>query len=139
MMDPTLDPAQTYVIVGLTCLVIGSAGYALYGDQVMDEVTLNLPAGVASTAALALITVNPFSKAREKASRRSPYDTTAFRFSRTFPGARFSPPGRVPPSLVSIPTRAPRRLSFDSTPDAFELRRPDVVARADPPSTRSSR
>jgi hypothetical protein len=28
----------------------------------MDEVTLNLPAGVASTIALALITVNPFSK-----------------------------------------------------------------------------
>jgi vesicular inhibitory amino acid transporter len=58
----TLDPIKTYVIVGLTCLVIGSAGYALYGDQVMDEVTLNLPAGVASTIALALITVNPFSK-----------------------------------------------------------------------------
>ena len=53
---------KTYVIVWLTCLVIGSAGYALYGDQVMDEVTLNLPAGVASTIALALITVNPFSK-----------------------------------------------------------------------------
>ena len=54
---------RTYVIVGLTCAVIGAAGYAMYGDAVKDEVTLNLPAAsMASTAALALITVNPLSK-----------------------------------------------------------------------------
>ena len=53
---------KTYQIVGLTCAVIGAAGYAMYGDAVKDEVTLNLPAGIASTAALALIAVNPLSK-----------------------------------------------------------------------------
>jgi hypothetical protein len=53
---------KTYLIVGVTCLLIGSAGYILYGDMVKDEVTLNLPAGTAATVALALITVNPFSK-----------------------------------------------------------------------------
>ena len=53
---------KTYAIVGATCLLIGGAGYALYGDGVADEVTLNLPAGLASTLALALVTVNPFSK-----------------------------------------------------------------------------
>jgi vesicular inhibitory amino acid transporter len=53
---------KTYAIVGATCLLIGGAGYALYGDGVADEVTLNLPTGVASTLALALVTVNPFSK-----------------------------------------------------------------------------
>jgi len=58
--DGMLD--KTYAIVGATCLLIGGAGYALYGDGVADEVTLNLPAGMASTLALALVTVNPFSK-----------------------------------------------------------------------------
>lgn len=59
--EPMLD--RTYAIVGLTCAVIGAAGYAMYGDAVKDEVTLNLPAAsMASTAALALITVNPLSK-----------------------------------------------------------------------------
>ena len=58
--EPMLD--RTYQIVGVTCAVIGGAGYAMYGDAVKDEVTLNLPAGIASTAALALIAVNPLSK-----------------------------------------------------------------------------
>jgi len=58
--EPMLD--RTYQIVGVTCALIGGAGYAMYGDAVKDEVTLNLPAGVASTAALALIAVNPLSK-----------------------------------------------------------------------------
>ena len=58
--EPMLD--RTYAVVGLTCAVIGAAGYAMYGDAVKDEVTLNLPAGIASTAALALIAVNPLSK-----------------------------------------------------------------------------
>ena len=58
--EPMLD--RTYAVVGLTCAVIGAAGYAMYGDAVKDEVTLNLPAGAASTLALALITVNPLSK-----------------------------------------------------------------------------
>ena len=58
--EPMLD--RTYVIVGVMCAVIGTAGYAMYGDAVKDEVTLNLPAGAASTAALGLIAVNPFSK-----------------------------------------------------------------------------
>ena len=53
---------KTYAIVGVTCAVIGAAGYALWGDAVKDEVTLNLPGGALSTLALALITVNPFSK-----------------------------------------------------------------------------
>lgn len=53
---------KTYVIVGITCAVIGAAGYSLYGDGVKDEVTLNLPNGIASTVALALIAVNPLSK-----------------------------------------------------------------------------
>lgn len=58
--EPMLD--RTYQIVGVTCALIGGAGYAMYGDAVKDEVTLNLPAGAASTAALALIAVNPLSK-----------------------------------------------------------------------------
>ena len=58
--EPMLD--RTYQIVGVTCAVIGGAGYAMYGDAVKDEVTLNLPAGIVSTAALALIAVNPLSK-----------------------------------------------------------------------------
>ena len=58
--EPMLD--RTYQIVGVTCALIGGAGYAMYGDAVKDEVTLNLPAGIASTAALALIAVNPLSK-----------------------------------------------------------------------------
>lgn len=58
--EPMLD--KTYAIVGVTCLLIGTAGYMLYGDAVKDEVTINLPEGIASTLALALITVNPFSK-----------------------------------------------------------------------------
>ena len=36
---------KTYAIVGVTCAVIGAAGYALWGDAVKDEVTLNLPGG----------------------------------------------------------------------------------------------
>jgi vesicular inhibitory amino acid transporter len=58
--EPMLD--KTYAIVGVTCAVIGAAGYALYGDAVKDEVTLNLPTGLASTIALGLIAVNPLSK-----------------------------------------------------------------------------
>ena len=58
--EPMLD--ATYAIVFATCLVIGGAGYALYGDSVRDEVTLNLPNGALSTLALALITINPLSK-----------------------------------------------------------------------------
>jgi len=58
--EPMLD--ATYAIVFATCLVIGGAGYALYGDAVRDEVTLNLPNGALSTLALALITINPLSK-----------------------------------------------------------------------------
>ena len=58
--EPMLD--ATYAIVFATCLVIGGAGYALYGDAVRDEVTLNLPNGTLSTLALALITINPLSK-----------------------------------------------------------------------------
>uniref|UniRef100_A0A6U3G8T0 Amino acid transporter transmembrane domain-containing protein n=1 Tax=Mantoniella antarctica TaxID=81844 RepID=A0A6U3G8T0_9CHLO len=53
---------RTYGIVGVTCLIIGCAGYALWGEDVADEVTLNLPGGAASTLALALITINPLSK-----------------------------------------------------------------------------
>ena len=54
---------KAYVIVGLTCMGMGSAGYVLYGDAVKDQVTLNLPpGGYASIFALALITVNPFAK-----------------------------------------------------------------------------
>ena len=39
---------KTYAIVGVTCAVIGAAGYALRGDAVKDEVTLNLPGALSS-------------------------------------------------------------------------------------------
>ena len=42
---------KTYAIVGVTCAVIGAAGYALWGDAVKDEVTLNLPGGAVHASA----------------------------------------------------------------------------------------
>ncbi|ABO96585.1 AAAP family transporter: amino acid [Ostreococcus lucimarinus CCE9901] len=53
---------NSYAIVALNCLALGVAGYCLYGDNVADQVTLNLPAGSLATLAFALITVNPLAK-----------------------------------------------------------------------------
>ena len=53
---------NSYAIVALNCLALGVAGYCLYGNNVADQVTLNLPAGSLATLAFALITVNPLAK-----------------------------------------------------------------------------
>lgn len=52
----------TYVIVGLTGLCMGVAGYAMYGDKTLEEVTMNLAAGPLQLAATSLILVSPFTK-----------------------------------------------------------------------------
>jgi hypothetical protein len=57
-----------YIIVGAVCTLIGVIGYKMYGSDVMEEITLNLPNGVLATVATALIVVNPFTKVR-----RPPY------------------------------------------------------------------
>ena len=53
---------KTYGVVMINCLLLGCAGYFLFGDQVSSEVTLDLPAGIISTIALGLITINPLAK-----------------------------------------------------------------------------
>jgi vesicular inhibitory amino acid transporter len=53
---------KTYGVVMLNCLLLGCAGYYLFGDKVSSEVTLDLPKGLISTVALALITINPLAK-----------------------------------------------------------------------------
>jgi hypothetical protein len=67
---------KTYVIVGLTCLIIGSAGYTLYGDAVKDEVTLNLPAGIVSTV-VGLYTLNPDDSSIESTPWFQPLDLSS--------------------------------------------------------------
>eukprot|EP00210_Caulerpa_lentillifera_P008832 g8428.t1 len=52
----------SYMIVGATCLLMGVAGYLLYGSETMEEVTLNLPSGLLSLVATSLILVSPFAK-----------------------------------------------------------------------------
>ena len=47
--------------VGLACVTVGVLGFLLYGDNVAEEVTLNLPSGMISTVALLLIVINPVS------------------------------------------------------------------------------
>lgn len=39
-----LDTA--YAVVGVTCLLVGVAGYGLYGSGTLEEVTANLPEGI---------------------------------------------------------------------------------------------
>ena len=53
---------KTYGVVMTNCVLLGCAGYFLFGDKVSSEVTLDLPAGIISTIALGLITINPFAK-----------------------------------------------------------------------------
>ena len=53
-----------YLIVGAVCTLIGVVGYQMYGSEVMEEVTLNLPSGALAMLATALIVVNPFTKVR---------------------------------------------------------------------------
>tara|TARA_X000000368_G_scaffold324631_1_gene261707 strand:- start:3768 stop:5543 length:1776 start_codon:yes stop_codon:yes gene_type:complete len=53
---------KTYGVVMANCLLLGCAGYFLFGDQVSSEVTLDLQTGISSTIALGLITVNPLTK-----------------------------------------------------------------------------
>lgn len=50
--------------MGAVCTLIGVIGYKMYGSDVMEEITLNLPNGVLATVATALIVVNPFTKVR---------------------------------------------------------------------------
>eukprot|EP00898_Chlorokybus_atmophyticus_P002793 jgi/Chlat1/3514/Chrsp23S03706 len=52
----------TYLLVGGVCALLGVVGYAMYGSSVLEEVTLNLPAGPLATFATCLIVVNPFTK-----------------------------------------------------------------------------
>eukprot|EP00873_Tetraselmis_striata_P005000 jgi/Tetstr1/425264/TSEL_015717.t1 len=53
----------TYLIVGATCLVVGVSGYLLYGEQTMEEVTMNLDdTSAAANLATALILISPFTK-----------------------------------------------------------------------------
>ena len=52
----------TYLIVGTTCLVIGTSGYLLYGDKAMEEVTMNLRAGLVADLTTCLILISPFTK-----------------------------------------------------------------------------
>jgi len=53
---------RSYAVVALNCLVLGVAGYLLFGDEVADQVTLSLHAGALATFAFSLTTINPFSK-----------------------------------------------------------------------------
>ena len=52
----------TYLIVGTTCFIIGSSGYLLYGDKAMEEVTMNLRAGLVADLTTCLILISPFTK-----------------------------------------------------------------------------
>jgi len=52
----------TYGVVGTVCVLMGAAGYVLFGDAVNEEITLNLPVGLMSTVALGAVVVNPFAK-----------------------------------------------------------------------------
>ncbi|KAK3248321.1 hypothetical protein CYMTET_42209 [Cymbomonas tetramitiformis] len=53
---------KSYAVVGTAVMLIGTAGYLMYGDQAAEEVTFNLPTGILATTATALIVVNPFAK-----------------------------------------------------------------------------
>lgn len=52
----------TYLIVGALCIVMGAAGYCLYGSSTLEEVTLNIPPGALNVLATSLILVSPFTK-----------------------------------------------------------------------------
>lgn len=52
----------TYAIVGVTGALMGVAGYAMYGNKTLEEVTMNLHAGPLQLAATSLILVSPFTK-----------------------------------------------------------------------------
>ncbi|DBA74354.1 TPA: hypothetical protein ACH3X1_011127 [Trebouxia sp. C0004] len=52
----------TYAIVGITGAFMGVAGYAMYGNKTLEEVTMNLHAGPLQLAATSLILVSPFTK-----------------------------------------------------------------------------
>jgi len=65
MKDKHLFPKVidvAYIIVFATCLAIGAAGYLMYGNKTLEEVTLNLPKGLLRDAAIGLILVSPFTK-----------------------------------------------------------------------------
>lgn len=53
---------NTYVVVGLISVTVGVLGYAMYGSQTMEEITMNLPDGFLKTLGTGLIVVNPFTK-----------------------------------------------------------------------------
>ena len=46
----------------LVCVCAGVAGYAMYGNKTLEEVTMNLHAGPLQLAATSLILVSPFTK-----------------------------------------------------------------------------
>lgn len=52
----------TYAVVGVAGALIGVAGYAMYGNKTLEEVTMNLRAGPLQLAATSLILVSPFTK-----------------------------------------------------------------------------
>ena len=53
---------ESYIVVGLNCLALGCAGYASFGNEVSDQVTLSLDAGALATLAFGLTAINPFAK-----------------------------------------------------------------------------
>lgn len=71
-VSPLLSPAECGSKAGVQkCLVpdllnvllaAGVAGYAMYGNKTLEEVTLNLHAGPLQLAATSLILVSPFTK-----------------------------------------------------------------------------
>lgn len=50
------------VTLEVVCLCAGVAGYAMYGNGTLEEVTMNLHAGPMQLAATSLILVSPFTK-----------------------------------------------------------------------------
>eukprot|EP01025_Chloroclados_australasicus_P023751 TRINITY_DN239_c1_g1_i11.p1 TRINITY_DN239_c1_g1~~TRINITY_DN239_c1_g1_i11.p1 ORF type:complete len:558 (-),score=44.77 TRINITY_DN239_c1_g1_i11:2674-4212(-) len=65
MKDKHLFPKvldRAYFIVLTACIAIGAAGYLMYGNRTLEEVTLNLPRGLMRDAAIGLILVSPFTK-----------------------------------------------------------------------------
>lgn len=66
MLSGALRWCCRYLIVGAVCTLIGVVGYQMYGSEVMEEVTLNLPSGALAMLATALIVVNPFTKVRTR-------------------------------------------------------------------------
>ena len=60
-IGPSISPQCMQLLTSLCCIV-GVAGYAMYGNKTLEEVTMNLRAGPMQLAATSLILVSPFTK-----------------------------------------------------------------------------